>query len=251
MCLPLAALLTLALAHPGIVSQASAHPTPDIIGQRLDVRVTHVAQGDAALQVDVLYTAEVPERRVLAEAMAQGASKDFATRRLAELATGLKATWDGQPLRLESVPLEHAARNGEPGFLELRLDLRAPLPSTSGTLHLQNGNYPDETCYFATQVTLPGDQVVTATTLASVRDGVLADSTHAAWNSKDQAREFEMSVRPAGTWEVREGQLPLPERMAGLDALSTPRWVIGSGVALAAGAAAVAGRAALHRRRAS
>lgn len=251
MCLPLAALLTLALAHPGIVSQASAHPTPDIIGQRLDVRVTHVADGDSALQVAVLYTAEVPERRVLAEAMAQGAARDYAARRLAELATGLKATWDGLPLPLQSAPLEHAARNGEPGFLELRLDLQAPLPAATGTLHLQNGNYPDETCYFATQVTLPGDVVVTATTLATVRDGVLANSTHAAWNSKDQAREFEMSVRPAGTWEVREGQLPLPERMAGLASLSTPKWIVGSGVALAAGAAAVAGRAAMLRKRAS
>lgn len=240
----LPALLTLALAHPGVVSRASAHPSPEIIGQRLDIRLAHPSEADGSLLLDVYYTAEVPERRVLAEAvMLEGAQRDYAARRLGELATGIKVRWNDVFLPTTSVPVDHAARNGETGFLEFHLDLRATLPGTAGTLAVSNGNYPDDQCYFATQVSMPGDEVVTATSLASVRAGTLSKSTHAAWNSKDEAREFEMTIRPASLWEKRDGVLPLPERMAGLSSLMTPRWVyVTCGVLTAVGITAAAMR---------
>ncbi len=223
----LPALLTLALAHPGVVSRASAHPSPEIIGQRLDVRLTHVSDTDSSLRMDVYYTAEVPERRVLTEvATAEGDQHDYAARRLGELASGLKVKWNDATLPTTSIPVEHAARSGEKGFLEFHIDLQATLPGREGTLRVSNGNFPDDQCFFATQASMPGDEVVTSTSLAKVKQGTLSGSTHAAWNSKDEAREFLMTIRPAGVWEERDGVLPLPERMAGLSSLSMPRWVM-------------------------
>ncbi|MSP54798.1 MAG: hypothetical protein EXR69_04205 [Myxococcales bacterium] len=230
-------LCALAIAHPG-VHEASAHPTPGILGQRLDVHVEKSAAGTSGsgLRVRVVYSAEVPERRVLAEVAAesQNGEKSYASRRLLDLADGVRVRWDGVTLATTSVPVEHAARNGEPGFLEFHVEMEAPLPSAHGTLDVTNGNFPDEDCFFATSVALPGSLVVTGTSLAHVRDGLLRDSTHGAWTRKDAARELSLSLRPAQIWEERDGEHALPDRMAGLSSLAMPRWVQGGVVVAAA-----------------
>ena len=222
-------LCALAVAHPG-VHKASAHPTPEILGQRLDVRVDAPVSGGNGLQLRVLYSAEVPERRVLSEVAmgSQSGEKTYASRRLVELADSVRVRWDGATLPTTNVPVDHAARNGEPGFLEFHVELDAPLPSALGTLEVTNGNFPDEDCFFATSVTVPGNLVVTGTSLARVKDGLLRDSTHGAWTRRDDARELSISLRPAGFWERREGEFTLPERMAGLASLDMPRWVQGA-----------------------
>ncbi len=245
-------LCALAAAHPG-VHKASAHPAPEILGQRLDIAVidrsieTDCREGDSSdcgYYLEVKYTAEVPERRVLSEvamdAQNGGDQKQYAARRLVELAGGLRVRWQGAALALPSVEVEHAARNGEPGFLEFHVLLYGPLPSLGGKLEVQNGNYPDDQCFYATSVSVPGSYVVTQTSLGHVVDGLLRDSTHGAWTKKDEAREFSMTLRPAGYWEERDGDLPLPERMAGLQTLSAPKWVWAAGstaIALAGGLA--------------
>lgn len=232
----LALLITFAVAHPGVVGRAQAHTAPEIIGQRLELTLTPDAGG--TLRID--YAAEVPERRVLTEvaAVEPGAQAGYAARRLVELAGGLHARWNGAVLPLTPVPVDHAARQGEAGFLEFHVALTAPLPGLAGDLAVSNGNYPDETCFFATSATVPGDRVVTATSLATVRDGLLTGSTHGAWTRDEKARELTLTLAPAGYWERRPDAAPLPERMRGLATLSTPRWLYGVG-AVAIGAVGI------------
>jgi hypothetical protein len=219
--------LTIALAHPGVVSRADAHPAPEILGQRFEIQLSPMDSTSEALKLRVVYKAEVPERRVLTEVarLAPAESKSYAANRLAELAGSIKVRWDDTPVELKSVPVEHAASTGEAGF-EFKLDLQATIPKYTGTLSLVNGNFPDEDCFFATQVTIPGDLVVTGTSLAGVSSaGLLVGSTHGAWTRDEHARDLTLSVAPAGYWERREGDFPLPERLRGLNTLSTPRWV--------------------------
>ena len=220
-------LLKIALAHPGVVSHADAHPTPEILGQRFEIELSFAEPTSEALKLRVVYKAEVPERRVLTEVarLEPAESKRYAANRLAELTGSIKVRWDDAPVELKSVPVEHAASAGEAGF-EFKLDLQAMLPTRTGTLSLVNGNFPDETCFFATQVTLPGALVVTQTSLAGVSSaGLVAGSTHGAWTRDERARDLTFSVAPAGYWERREGDFPLPERLRGLRTLSVPRWV--------------------------
>lgn len=240
----LALFITLAFAHPGVVGRAQAHSAPEIIGQRLKVTID-AAPGQLRLD----YAAEVPERRVMTEvaALEAAAQPGYAARRLVELAGELRARWNDAPLTLTGVEVDHAARRGEPGFLEFHVSLTAPLPTAAGTLTVQNGNYPDESGFFATEAVIPGGLVVTATSLGQVHDGLLTGSTHGAWTREERARELTLTLAPAGYWERRDASAPLPERMRGLRSLSAPRWLYGVGAAAVGAALMVAGLRARGR----
>lgn len=222
MLLPFPALLaSVALAHPataGIGGSAAR----DTIGQRVALEIGPEA-------VLVRYLAEVPAKRVYAEARAEGADEGWAARRAQELGDELALTWDGAPLPLEVVPVAEPARAGEAGFVDFRAERRAALPSPAGTLGLRNGNFPDDRCYFAVEARISGDLVVEETSLARVEDGRLRDDRHGAWQQDERARETRIVVRPAGLFERAEGDAPLPERMEGIVKSGPPPWLVAVG----------------------
>ncbi len=210
-----------ALAHP-VGHGSGANPSgPAVLGQRLDVRVE---EGGVA----IAYVAEIPMRRLLQEGPADTAPQTL----LPTLAGGLSVSWEGAPLRVEWAPA--TATPGLTGFYDLSLRGRADLPGTTGTLRLRNGNFPDEPGFYATSVSIPGDLVVTGSSLARVADGRVRDNRHGAWLKDESAREPWCTLRPARPWERGETAM-LPDRLAGLDVLGPPWAAIGAALGAALG----------------
>jgi hypothetical protein len=206
---PLAvAFVAVALAHPG-ARGAGGGPARLAIGHRSVV----VIDGDTAT---LDYVCEVPAITLYGEARREGATSGYVETKLDELASGLHLTWDGAPLALEPVAVAEPAREGEQGFIDLRVTRRATLPGDTGTLALRNGNYPDTDAYFATEVRLSGDVVATKSSLARVQDGRLRDNRHGAWQREESGREPSVAVRPARWYERADGLFPMTERMEGL-----------------------------------
>lgn len=210
-------LVALALAHPFSGKPGAGEPGSNIVGQRLLIRVE-------ASRVEVEYVAEVPAIRVYREAKAEGADSTYAARKIEELRGNIHATWDGAPLPLTPVPIDAPARNGEGGFLELHARGEAAI-GRAGTLHVRNGNYPDENAYFMSDVTLGPGVVATGSSLLTVVGSRARDNTHGAWVQRESARELDVTVRPAALWEVAEGDAKLPLRTEGLVPRRT--WVFG------------------------
>lgn len=217
--------LPIALCHPGLhrASTAEAHPGTAQLGQRFDAKVDEVPA--AGLSIALTYVAEIPAIRLYAEARTAN-DADYVEHRRQDLATGIAASWDGA-----KVPLTVTAAGETPGgdiveaegeMIELRVHAVGEVPGRTGTLKLLNRNFPDEGGYFATSVELGGDLVVTATSLAQVRDGHVYRNHHGAWLRDETAREPSFTLRPADWWEHRPGDYPLPERLAGLDTLAPP-----------------------------
>lgn len=202
-------LVMLTAAHPSGHGPGAEASSPAVLGQR----VALVIEGEGVV---VDYTAEVPMRRLLQEGPAEVAPGTVA----AGLAAGLHLTWGESPLVV--VWAAPTARPGRGGFYDLGVQGRAALPGRTGRLALRNGNFPDEPGFYATAVTVPGDLVVTASSLARVQDGRVRDNRHGAWVKEESAREPWLELRPARFWEVREAAAPLPERMAGLAVLGPP-----------------------------
>lgn len=230
------ALAALALAHPAMTGpRGAAEPGNRTPGQRVELTV---APGD--LVVD--YFVEIAVMRLYAEARADGGGEDYARQRAEELRTGLRARWDGADLPLEPVAVDAPARTAEAGFVEFHVRGRASLPGTTGTLRVEMGNFPDEPSYMAASVMVAGNLVVTDSNLARASDGRLRENKHGAWRRDEAARVTTLSVRPARPWEVGE-EAVLPERLEAMVRVPLP-WKLGGalGVALAAGAVAVARR---------
>jgi len=206
--------LTLALAHPSAHRGAHGDAVPRVVAQRLQLVLR-------ANEVTVTYTAEVPQARVYADARERGEPVD--ARWLGELRGNLRARWNGVALELVEEAAPDAFREGDDGFFEFELRYRAPLPGEGGTLALSNGNFPYETSYFATEVRVSGDLVVTESTLVKFRDGRLREDGHDVWLKDESAREPSVTVRPAAFWERVSESRPLPERMVGT--IPLPWWM--------------------------
>ena len=209
-------LLPLAVAHPG-----SAAGAPEALRDYLGHRVALVVGADS---VELRYVAELPERRILAEARASDAP-GYGERVLDSLAGELKLTWDGAPLPATRVAVAEPVKAGDGGFLDFAVAWRAPLPGTAGKLGVRNGNYPDDPGFFATEVTLDGRWMVDTTSLLRVKDGRLRDNWHGAWVKDENAREPWITLRPASTWERVDTPEPLPRRMTGIVQDQPPFWV--------------------------
>lgn len=195
-------LVGLALAHPYGHRPGDPAGSPSVFGLRLTVDVA-----DDALRVT--FVAEIP-RRVFPPAPLETLGP--------ELQGALALRWDDQPLALTwTAP---RAEPGDSGFVDLRLEGVGPLPAPAGTLRLRNGAFPDQDCFYSTTVNVPGDRVVTRSSLVRVKDGRLRDNRHGAWTREEAARELEVELRRARPWERVDGPRTLPERMAGLDSLA-------------------------------
>jgi len=93
---------------------------------------------------------------------------------------------------------------------------------------------------------VPGDRVVTRSTLVRVKDGRLRDNRHGAWTREESSRELEIGLRRAWPWERVAGVRTLPERMAGLASLAPGPWTWTA--AAVAGLAAAVGLGSAVRR---
>lgn len=216
-------LAAFAFSHPfqgGAPGQGE--PGMGAIGQRLYVTV------DGA-HLEVAYVAEVPALRIFKEAKAEGAGADYATRKIEELRGAVRATWNGEPVPLAPVTVLDPARKGDGDFLEFHATGEGALPSTTGTLVLRNGNFPDEGGYFSTEVKLGPGIVCDESTLVEVRGGTLRNNRHAAWVRDEGARDLKLRLRPAHVWEDASGTSPLPVRMAG--AIPRPAWLLPAAIA--------------------
>jgi hypothetical protein len=215
MILLVALFSSFAAAHPGwLPGGGSTGEAQSTVGQRVAL---HVASDAVTME----YVAELPAADLYRDARLDG-GQDYVLRRLTELYDGVTLTWDGQPLQRTRVEVKDPARAVERNFVELHVAAEAPLPSPSGTLGVRIGNFPDDPCYFATEVTLAGDLVVESSNLATVRAGRLRDNRHGAWLRDESGREPSLTIRPARWWEVAATDQPLPQRMAGLDTLRPP-----------------------------
>lgn len=226
-------LLGLALAHP-----FADHLAPDgtpALGHQLVVSL-----GEGRLRLE--YVAEVPTVVLEEEFGGDDRFEALARERAAELAGGLKARWDGERLPLVEVPLDAPATRGDDGLWWLRVVLEGERPAT-GTLEVVNGNYPDRFAYYYAEVRVPGDRVVSRTSLAEVRDGRVWNNFHGSWGRNPTARELSVTLRRAWPWERRAGEAALPERLAGTNALApSTGWRFGAAALLVAGAAGVGWR---------
>lgn len=161
------------------------------------------------------YYAEVSAIRVYKEAKADGAGKDWAARRAEEFRDGVRVRWNGTDLPLTPLSVEKPGKTTEADYVEFHIAGLAALPSTNGELRLEMGNFPDEPCYGAVSVSVPGTLVVTGSSLAAVRGGRLRDNVHGAWRRDDKARVATLQIRPSKPWEF--GDIgPLPSRLEGL-----------------------------------
>ncbi len=204
--------VALAFAHPG--SGSSVASERDVIGHRLAIAV-------GANEVRVDYVAEVPERRVLADAREE---PEYGKKLLAQLGDNVKITWNGEILPATPVAVTDAVKAGEGGFLDFANAWTVTLPSHTGKLGIRNGNFPGEPGFFATSVTLDGSVLGTATSLLKVRDGRIRDNWHGAWVRDEAAREPWVELRPAGWFERVDAPEPLPRRMVGLASEGAPWW---------------------------
>lgn len=211
-------LATLAFAHPGSAPGAPAGMR-DHIGHRVEI----VVDGETVV---LAYVAEIPERRVLAEAR-EATAPGYGERLLDTLAGEVKLTWDGAPLPATRVPIADAVKAGDGGFLDFAVSWKADLPGTTGTLGVRNGNYPEDPGFFATSVTLGGGWMADETSLLKVRNGRLRDNWHGAWVKDESAREPWVKIRPALFFERASEPQPLPKRMTGLDGGGPPKWFFG------------------------
>ncbi|MDP2308852.1 MAG: hypothetical protein Q8P18_22715 [Pseudomonadota bacterium] len=211
-------LVPLLYAHPGSSPGASG-AARDTIGHRMELIV-------GADEVELRYTAEVPERRVLEEARA---TPGYGQQLLSSLADGVRLTWDGAPLPSTAIVVPDGVKGGEKGFLDFTVALRAPFPDDGrhGTIGVRNGNFPDVDGFFATSVTLDATLLAEETSLLKVKQGRIRDNWHGAWVKDEAAREPWVKIRPAGLLERGSGPLPLPQRMAGVAGDEPPPWVFG------------------------
>lgn len=246
---PIFLLLPVALCHPGAhVGRAGAHPGGQALGQRVELTLT--AEGEGVL-VDLVYVAELPVVRVHSEARPMGllpgvptpaeALDRYAARLSRELGDNLRVAWDGARVEMERLDDVPTSRPGDQGFVELPVHRRGRVPVQTGTLVVSHGNFPDEGGYFATSVAVDGALVVTASSLAGVKDGRVTRNRHGAWLRDEAAREQSVSLAPAGFWARRDGHFALPERLAELDTLAAPlrELAVGLGVLLVAAGAGV------------
>lgn len=214
-------LLPLAAAHP-YADHLAADGTA-ALGHRLEVRV-------GADRVELAYSAEVPPPVLSAEFAGREDLAEPAAERARELPDGLKARWNGVTLPLGQVSAPGAHLNPD-GLWELETRLAAPRPAGGGRLEVVNTNYPDRFAYYYAEVSVPGDLVVGATSLAEVKDGRVWSNVHGSWGRSPTARELWVDLRRAWPWQRQADAAPLPERLAGTNALAAPwSWKVGGGI---------------------
>jgi hypothetical protein len=206
----------LALAHPGSAPGASGKET-DYIGHRVELTV-------AADTAELRYVAEVPERRVLAEA---AGTPGYGTKLLEELAGEVRLTWNGAVLDGARIRVEDPVKAGEAGFLDFAVGWQADLPADEGRLGVRIGSFPGDPSFFATSVTLDGSWMADATSLLKVKGGRVRDNWHGAWVKDESAREPWVDLRRAGFFERSATPAPLPRRMTGVEGDAPSFWVIG------------------------
>lgn len=219
-----------------LVAWVQAHPGgPDspLIGHRLDLEVV-----PGTLSFD--YVAEVPLTRLVQEASsAQGARPVEAL--LDDLRAHLRVTWDEETLPITWLPAADSGTPPEPGIVALVVSGRAALPAERGRLTVLNENLPGNLNIYSCTATISGELVVESSSLVQVVWGRLRKNRHGMWLRDEAARQPWLRLRPAGIWESRAEPGPLPERMAGLKALSAPWAWLAGGLALIVAIAAALG----------
>jgi len=175
-------------------------------------------------QVEVDYVAEIPTPVLLRQMREEFADQDsvspadeaaFTAAIEAELRDGLSLSIDeeGAPLRVREDAEERPAV-GDARFFVYRLRLVADVPSGAAHhLELLNGNYPDETSFFASEVLALSEIEVEECSLFVLRDGEIKRDESAQWRMDEEFRELSVRWSERSDLAVAAGRVF--ERIAG------------------------------------
>ena len=138
-----------------LIATAWAHPFgSNLYGHKTEVRL----HGD---RVEVDYLAEIPTPVLLRELKSfladidspVQADQDRHTEQMrVELADGLRLLVDGRRIEWQSRSCAESSGHGDTRFIAYRVCVTALLPEGTRAINLVNGNRPDETALFSTEV---------------------------------------------------------------------------------------------------
>ena len=181
------------------IASAWAHPFgSNLYGHKTDVRV----YGD---RVEVDYLAEIPTPVLLRELksfMADieapvQADQDRHTEQMrTELSDGLRLLADGERLPWSQRECSETSGHGDSRFIAYHVCVSAELTEGSRTLNLINGNRPDETALFSTEVWVGPAVVLDASSQIDVdHHGQIVADRSGVWLGDERERELRLSFR--------------------------------------------------------
>jgi nickel/cobalt exporter len=182
-----------------LIATAWAHPFgSNLFGHKTEVRL----EGD---RVEVDYLAEIPTPVLLRELKSFLADIEAPTQSdqdlhtetvLADLTDGLRLLVDGERLEWTRLESPRPSGVGDTRFIGYNLRLAATLPEGVRGLNLVNGNRPDETALFSTEVFVAPGVILDATSQIDVDDhGHIESNRGGAWRGDESGRELRMSFR--------------------------------------------------------
>jgi len=181
------------------ISNAFAHPFgSNLYGHKTEVWVDNN-------HVRVVYLAEIPTPVLLRELKAYMADLESPTQAdqdrhtaliLTELADGLRLLVNGDRMEWERLETTDPSGVGDTRFIQYHLNLRAHLPEGARSLNLINGNRPEASALFATDVYIANDVVLDASSQIDVGDdGHIVANRAGAWRGDEEQRELRLSFR--------------------------------------------------------
>lgn len=181
------------------IASAWAHPFgSNLYGHKTDVRV----YGD---RVEVDYLAEIPTPVLLRELKSYmadiespvQADQDRHTEQMrTELADGLRLLADGERLPWSRRDCSQTSGHGDSRFIAYHVCVSAELTEGTRTLNLINGNRPDETALFSTEVLVGPAIVLDASSQIDVdHHGQIVADRSGTWRGDERDRELRLSFR--------------------------------------------------------
>lgn len=195
---------------------AVAHPFGGTLpGHELHLRLSPQA-------VELRYSARVPTHEILAELKGRELSDPaaFTLAKLDELADNLALDVDGQRLSWSREPSDAETGLGNSRSITYEQTLRAELPPGARTLHISNGNYPDQTSYFYWEVQVMPPLRVATCSLLDLDGSRVLRTRDAQWRMDEEQRELRLELEPSVGFWAALGRLaePTGEEPLALDA---------------------------------
>lgn len=186
-----------------LLGSAAAHPFGGTLpGHELRLTV-------AADRVELRYAARVPTHDVLSEleALGQADAAAFTDRKLDELADNLRIEADGMRLSWTRAPTDAETGLGNSRAISYEQTLSVALPPNTRSLHISNGNYPDQPSYFFWSVALMPPLRLSDCSLVDIEGARVLRTRDGQWRMDEEQRELRLTFAESTGVLAALGQL--------------------------------------------